>query len=307
MVSPKTNTKSKWRRFRPRTRGSLDDKTAYEPESLYGAARQLALTTYRHARPKLTYRSSAYRRSATAVRYLKRIRNERPEYNLALLILQAPGAARAQREMDSRHGGYRNREARVFELIDFNDTFVDTVLELDQTERAGFVQRCKIELDYFCQQIHTAMFSDSQFEAIVHGLSREIAVYLAALELGYDAQMASRVQDAMGVDMVITDPTSGKSINIDVKTHSSFHFRLIDLERQNRLNEEQRLQCELSGYCLSVNGRGNNAVETILFRVATDKLGPINDFVFHDIGPIATLLASAVHDHGYVRSNTVNY
>lgn len=293
-----TKIKNRWRRFRPTTRGRIDDITAYEPDSIYAKARVVALETYRRVRPRVGRRHNIYRQTTEAVRLLRQREVVDTVHLLALLILQAPGAARAQNELDKRHGGYRNREARVFELIDFNDVFVNTVLALSPVERIDFVERAKAELDYFASLLHVQGFTVEQFEAITHGLSREIAVFLAARRIGYVAHMSSRVQDAMGVDMAITDPDTKKSINIDVKTHSAYHFRLLELTNQNRMDEEKRLQCELAGYCLSMNGRGEQRVETILFRVATDRLGEIRNFEFTDTGPVATLLASAMHDHG---------
>src|SRR5690606_279189 len=112
-------------------------------------------------------------------------KNRLPEYFLASLILQAPNAVRAQREMDRRHGGYNNRQARLFELIDFNDTFVDTVLSLDEPLLTDFTQRLWHEIDIFCNAQRVDSFSLRQFDAIVHGLSREIAVYRGAKREGY--------------------------------------------------------------------------------------------------------------------------
>lgn len=288
----------KWQRFRPRTRGALDDPTAYEPDSLYASARRIVEETLRGAKPRFG-RHDAYQQTAEAVKHLASREPREPAYLLALLILQAPNAARAQHEMDEHHGGYRNREARLFELIDFNDTFVNTVLSLAPSELNTFSERLRVELDRFCDQLHVAGFSEHQFDAIVHGLSREIAVYLAARQLGYIAHMTSRVQDAMGIDMVITDPETRKSINIDVKTHSAYHFRLIELEHQHRLDEGKRYQCEMAGFCAVVNGHGDQAVHTVLFRIATDRLGEIRDFSFVDTGPVAALIAQALKSHGH--------
>lgn len=290
--------KKRWYHFRPRTRGPLDDPTAYQPGSLYAKARQIVDEALRQTKPRLARHADVYQQTAEAVKSLRNRDSHESAYLLAALILQAPNAARAQREMDQHHGGYRNREARLFELIDFNDTFVDTVLSLDAEILTEFNERLKVEINRFCSQLHVAGFDDHQYEAITHGLSREIAVYRAARSVGYIAHMTSRAQDAMGVDMVITDPETKKSINIDVKTHSAFHFRLIELEHQHRMDENKRYHCEMAGYCVVQNGHGDQAVETVLLRIATEILGEIHNFAFVDTGPIATLLASALHDHG---------
>lgn len=283
-----------WKRFHPALRGRLDDVTVYEPESLYGSARRIVDSALHETR----HRGGPLKRTQQAVSYLKQHPTQKSEYLLALLILQAPAAARAQRDMDRHRGGYKNRQARLFELIDFNDTFVDTVLTLDSKQLETFTDRFRAEVDTFCQRVGVEPFSDKQFEAIVHGLSREIAVFRGAKELGYHARMTSRVQDSMGVDMIITDPEQKKSLAIDVKTHSSFHFRLLDLQHQSRIDEQRRMQCELAGYCFIRNGSGPRAVDTILLRIATDRLGSIHHYRFVDLAAFGELLAHAIKDHG---------
>lgn len=283
-----------WKRFKPHLRGRLDDVTLYEPESVYAKAREILEMALRETDGK----GGALRRNERAVNYLKQHLTKQPEYLLASLILQAPAAAEAQRQMDAHKGGYKNREKRLFELIDFNDTFVDTVLSLDKETLETFTKRFRAEIDTFCERCGVLPFSDDQFEAIVHGLSREIAVYRSARELGYRVRMTSRVQDSKGIDMIITDPETKKSINIDVKTHSAFHFRLLDLQHQRRIDEQKRLDCELAGYCTIRNGNNHTAVETMLLRIATDRLGPIRHYEFVDTTEFAKLLRSAIDHQG---------
>ena len=198
---------------------------------------------------------------------LRRHSDDQPEHRLALLILQGPRAALAQRQMDKHPHGYHNKAQRVFELIDFNDAFVETVLLLPPDQLGVFVESLKLAIDGLCKLLRSPSFSSKQWEAITHGLSREVAVYLGAIAEGFQARMTSRQDDAMGVDMVVTDPQLRRSINLDVKTRSSFHFRLLDLVQEGRLSEEQRLRAELSGFCHIVNGHGANRVYTTLFRV----------------------------------------
>lgn len=290
---------NKWQRFRPRERrGALDDVTVYEQDTIYSRARSIvaeAMHDARSLRPDWSLKKVV--RAARSVRERSE-KNRLPEYFLAALILQTPNAVRAQAEMDKRHGGYNNRQARLFELIDFNDTFVDTVLSLDEALLSDFNQRLWHELEIFCSSQRVNNFTPKQFDAIVHGLSREIAVYRGAKKEGYIVRMTSRSQDAMGVDMIITDPETKKSIAIDVKTHSSFRWRLIELQRRRRLDEEKRLQCELAGFCTLRNGKGDNAVDTVLFRVATDRLGKITNYSFEDTTALGVLIGDALAHHG---------
>ncbi len=200
--------------------------------------------------------------------------------------------------MDRHYGGYKNRKARLYELIDFNDTFVDTVLALPEEELTGFTQRLRTELNALCAKLRVDGFDDDQFDAIVHGLSREIAVYRGAKKEGYQVRMTSRVQDAKGVDMIITDPRTKKSIGVDVKTHSSFHFRLLKLQRRNLIDEQRRLECELAGFCTIRNTRRSEQPDTVLLRIATSRLGPIANYSFRKTDKLAALIAGALKNHG---------
>lgn len=198
----------------------------------------------------------------------------------ALLIAQAPRAARAQAQMDGHAHGYQNKQARLFELIDFNDAFVSTVLALPDTELEGFVELARHELARFCAQVRGTMFSEQQYEAITRGLSREVAVYRGALLGGYRAEMTSRTQDALGVDMVVTDPATKQSINIDCKTSSSYRYRLQDLVREGRLSEDDALRADEIGYAWELNGNDSEQVEVVLMRIDPNELGDIKDFEF---------------------------
>jgi len=217
---------------------------------------------------------------------------------IALCVLQSPRAARAQVQMDKHHGGYKERKARLYELIDFNDAFVSSVLALPEEYLAEFNERLFTEMARFCKKLRVNSFNEAQFEAINHGLSREIAVYRGAIAEGLGAQMTNRVQDAKGVDMIITDPHTHRSINIDCKTSSSFHFRLVDRHRQGRMDEQDKVRCEAQGYCTTTNGKHEYAVEVVLVRIDTELLGKIHDFTFTDTSRLGMLLRSALEDHG---------
>lgn len=290
---------NKWQRFRPRERrGTFDDITVFEKDTIYVRAREVITEAMHQARSAKPSRS--LRRISRAAKIVKSRseQNQLPEYFLASLILQTPNAVKAQREMDRRHGGYNNRQARLYELIDFNDTFVDTVLSLDESLLEDFTQRLWHEIDVFCRAQRVDNFSLRQFDAIVHGLSREIAVYRGAKKEGYLARMTSRSQDAMGIDVIITDPETKKSIAVDVKTKAAFRWRLVQLEKRRRIDEEKRLQCELAGFCTMRNGKGEESVDVVLLRIATDRLGKIDNYSFNDTAALGGLIADALENHG---------
>lgn len=199
-----------------------------------------------------------------------------------LLILRAPAAAQAQHQMDKHPHSYHTDKGRLYELIDFNDTYVSTVLALDPAERSGFNELAYRHIDRFCRRMDVRPFTPEQFEAITRGLTREIAVYLGARQLGYRVTMTSRTQDALGVDMVITEPASGRVLNIDCKTASAYHYRLQDLVREGRLTKQEGAQADLDGYVRVVNGSDDEAVEVTLLRVDPNEVGDIIDFVFKE-------------------------
>jgi len=199
---------------------------------------------------------------------------------LALLIMQAPRAAHAQAMMDEYPHGYHDRQQRLFELIDFNDTLVATVLLLPDTMLGTFSARLKPELDSFCERMYSKKFSEEQFEAITHGLSREIAVFKAAENAGLGALMGSRTADAFGIDMQICDISTGRYINIDCKTSSSFHFRLKDLIHEGRMAPHDMIDAETKGWWEIVNRGNGKRAKIILLRVSQDELGEIKAYRF---------------------------
>lgn len=197
-----------------------------------------------------------------------------------LLLLRAPGAARAQEQMDSHPHGYHDKQARLLELIDFNDAFVSTVLALKHVQRQDFISIAKQEIEQMCKTSGSRSFSDEQYDAITRGLSREVAVYLGAIEQGYSVAMTSRSQDAMGVDMVITDPIQKRSLNIDCKTSSAYHYRIKDLVQQGRLTPQEGVTAEDLGYAHEINGQGSDAVAVTLLRIDPNEVGEIEGFTF---------------------------
>lgn len=201
---------------------------------------------------------------------------------LTLLMLLAPSAAQAQQQIDKHPHGFHDKQARIYDLIDFNDTYVATVLSLDKQHLQMFNKHLKIALDAACLRVGVRPFSDEQFEAITRGLTREIAVFRSALALGYEARMTSRREDAMGVDMVVREPESGLQVNLDIKSPSSYRYRLQDLVREGRMSEEELVQADIKGYAHEVNGHGGEAVDVVLMRIDANEVGEIVDFEFEE-------------------------
>lgn len=214
------------------------------------------------------------------------------EYLRTLLLAQTPRAARAQTQMDRHRHGYHHREKRLFELIDFNDAFVALTLATPTHQLPGLAARLWDEMSHFCRRLKTPMFSRDQYDAIVRGLSREIAVFKAAESEGFKVHMTSRVEDAFGIDMVITDPTTGRELNIDCKTPSAFRYRLEDLIKEGRITEAELLQADQDDF-LTVSqrrARDGMTVPVTLLCIRSDTLGEITDFTFDEPAKLTKLL-----------------
>lgn len=209
-------------------------------------------------------------------------KTEQQEYYRWLVVLQTPRAALAQLQMDSHKHGYHNREKRLYELIEFNDTFVNYVLATPHVQLPGLTERLKREMSEFCKQLRTPMFSDEQYDAIVRGLAREIAVYRTAKYHGFGVRMTSRADDAFGIDLVLTQPGTGKVLNVDCKTPAAFRHRLEDLVHHGRISEQDLIKGDQQGYLTILHRRDDEHVPVTLFCILPDRLGEISDFTFDE-------------------------
>jgi hypothetical protein len=192
--------------------------------------------------------------------------------------------------MDMHKHGYHNREKRLYELIDFNDTYVNLVLATPHGELKGFADKLKADMIAFCRRLNTEMFSDAQFEAITLGLSREIAVYRAARYQGFDARMTSRTEDAFGIDMYVTQPETGKVLNIDCKTPPSFRHRMEELLDHGKISEDQLLRADEKDFITVTHRRGQESVPVTMLCIRPDTLGDIHDFTFDEPEKLKRLL-----------------
>jgi hypothetical protein len=207
-----------------------------------------------------------------------------------LLVLQTPRAALAQAQMDAHPRGYRDREKRLYELIDFNDTFVSAVLAQPKAELPTFVPRMQLAMARFCKSQKAVSFTGEQFEAIVKGLSREIAVFLGAKELGFEVSMTSRTVDAFGIDMIIRHPSTGARLNIDCKTPSAFRHRMEDLLHQGRISENDLLKGDERGFLTVVHHHNKEIIPVTLLCILPDLLGEISNFTFDEPKKLKHLL-----------------
>lgn len=222
---------------------------------------------------------------------------------LRALILQAPQAALAQDVMDRHKHGYPARGERLNELIDFNDAFVSTVLALDQPLLGGHEVEVKRLIDWFCKRVGVGSFSADQYEAIVQGLSREIAVFRGVQKEGMLAAMTSRAKDALGIDMTISDPKTGRSVNVDCKAPSAYRHRIYDLLREGRLSEQEVTAAEALGYIAELNGHGRDKTEVVVWRIERERYGAIVAFDFLDTEPLARTIRDILDTYGTTNEN----
>lgn len=237
-------------------------------------------------------------------RNIDRLRERFAHTNQALdgyvaLLAQVPRAMLAQLQMDKFPHGYRNKQERLYELIDFNDTLVSTILALDQPRREEFSERTKQAADRICKRVGAPCFSEEQWDAIIRGLTREIAVYEAARENGFEAVMTDRAHDALGVDLQVRDPSDGRYINLDVKTPSSFRHRMEQLVQEDRLTERELVAGDQKSYIIEHNGHANNKqVEVIVLCILPDLFGDLANWRFVDSTSMRTKLNQLIRDHG---------
>lgn len=221
-----------------------------------------------------------------------------PLHGMIALLAQAPRASLAQIQMDKFPHGYRNKQERLYELIDFNDTLVSTVLLLNDDKKKVFADRAKQASDRICKRVGAPCFSDEQWTAIIRGLTREIAVYLAATENGLRAWLTDRVYDAMGIDIQVQDPENDRYINIDVKTPSSFRRRMEQLVREGRLTEAELMKGDERSYIIEFNGGKNRHIPIIVLCILPDLFGDLADWRFVDSIPMAQRLNYLIREHG---------
>ena len=282
-----------WRRFRPRQTGR---NTGDVFERVGVRLEQVLETVYGRGWPNV--RVEQLPEAINTQRQIVSHNNDAVEW-IVLLILQAPRAARAQEQMDRHHHGYRGREARLYELIDFNDAYVSSVLSLPGPYLPGFTNRAREEVNRFCEHVGARSFSDEQWEAITRGLSREVAVYRGAIAAGFSAEMTDRRSDALGVDMIIHDPETGRAVNIDCKTPSSYFLRLQELAQEGRLTEKQAIRADAQGHCMIVNGQGSESREIVLFRVSPEVFGEVEDFSFSNQPALGAVLRQVIIEYGH--------
>lgn len=214
------------------------------------------------------------------------------------LLAQVPRAVLAQIQMDKSPHGYHNKQERLYELIDFNDTLVGTILTLDQPHREEFAERVKQAADRICKRVGAPCFSEEQWGAIIRGLMREIAVYEAARENGFEAVMTDRAHDALGIDLQVRDPSDGRYINLDVKTPSSFRHRMEQLVQEARLTERELVAGDQKNYIIERNGHMGKQAEVIVLCILPDVFGDLANWQFVDSAPMRTKLNQLIRDHG---------
>lgn len=217
---------------------------------------------------------------------------------LVALLSQVPRAVLAQLQMDKYPHGYRNKQERLYELIDFNDTLISTILVMDDEHRKQFRERVKQAADRVSKRVGAPCFTNEQWDAIIRGLTREVAVYSAAKESGFNAWLTDRAHDALGVDLQVQDPEDGRYINIDVKTPSSFRHRMEQLIHEHRLTENELIIGDQQNYIIENNGHGKHKVQVIVLCILPDMFGDLVDWRFVNSEPMRHKLNRLIRDHG---------
>lgn len=307
--------KPHWKRFRPRYRRGknrpeytlrwrdkrIDDQLVTEPQTVKYVCNS---TDFFDCAEEEVVSLLQRRPEVNALdRHIERLRKRHeksglPQDGLVALLAQAPRAVLAQLQMDQFPHGYRNKQERLYELIDFNDTLVASILPMSDELRQQFAERTKQAADRICKRVGAPCFTNEQWTSIIRGLTREVAVFLAATESGFNAWLTDRAHDALGIDMQVQDPENRRYINIDVKTPSSFRHRMEQLVKENRLTERELLQGDRNSYIIEHNGRGSYRVEVVVLCILPDLFGDLADWRFVDPELMRVKLNQLIRDHG---------
>lgn len=303
--------RDRWRHFAPRRNRrlrpyrrrdvSLDYKHTYEPQPVqfvcnstdFFDCAEEDVVSYLQRRPEIHALDG--RIDALRARFEK---TWLAHDGMVALLAQVPRAVLAQMQMDRFEHGYRNKKERLYELIDFNDTLVSLVLVMDDSLRCQLDERGKQAADRICLRVGAPCFSNEQWRAIIRGLTREVAVFLAAKEQGFRVLMTDRAHDALGIDMQVQDPEDGRYINIDVKTPSSFRHRMEELVREGRLSERELYEGDQQSYIIEHNGHGLARAEVVVLCILPDLFGDLADWRFVDPDPMRHKLNQLIRDHG---------
>ena len=304
------NLRHHWRSFRPRSSAQgaykgrnrkLDKQHTYQPQQVvyeadntdvFDIAEQRVVSMIQR-RPEIDNLDKRIEPLRGRFAETKQIQD-----GLAALLAQVPRAVLAQLQMDSFPRGYRNKQKRLFELIDFNDTLVSTILLMDDTLRCQFENHVKEAADRICKRVGAPCFTDEQWTSIIRGLTREVAVYLAALENGFEALLTDRVSDALGIDVQIRDPNDRRYINIDVKTPSSFRHRMEQLVHEARLSESELMEGDKRSYVVEYNGHGSQRTQIIVLCILPDLFGDLADWRFVNSGPMRDMINRLIREYG---------
>ncbi len=214
------------------------------------------------------------------------------------LLEATPDAVLAQRQQDKHHHGYRQQQKRIRTLIAFNDLFVEAVLAMSSEGLVGLADRIFKDMKKTCKRYKTPCFSEEQFQAIVQGLSREVAIFLGVHQEGLAARMTSRIDDGLGVDMQIIDPASRRYINLDCKSPSAYRHRLYDLVREGRLDESTQNRAMQEGFVQIKNGHGANTFFVILMEISEEEFGSITDFTFESTHVLGDKMKEIIEQYG---------
>jgi hypothetical protein len=167
---------------------------------------------------------------------------------IALALLEAPAATRAQREMDAhRQKGLRNADYDTSTravahhnatLIHFSDHLGQAAEYMRDDMVETFSDRLYSRMNNILAiQYGQEIFTPSEYAACIAGVSREVAMQKALrdeLPAGYDVRSSTVVENARGVDKIASDD-EGREIGMDVKADQTYRVTV------NRLGENGSL------------------------------------------------------------------
>jgi hypothetical protein len=96
----------------------------------------------------------------------------------------------------------------------------------------------------------------------------------------------------------VRDPESGRYINLDVKTPSSFRHRLEDLVQEGRLTDHELIEADERSYAIETNGHNGGSVQVIVLCMLPDTFGEFGHFRLQNSEPMRQMLNFLIREYG---------
>lgn len=207
---------------------------------------------------------------------------------IALITLELPTAARAQRALDSNGHRGQDRETQVATLSQFNKDVAGVLAYLPPSMIADFAERFVDQAESLLEQrLGLPVYDRKGFYTVMAGVMREVAVIRALdsnMPDGWHVEHATVEQDVHGTDLtVVTD--KNERLAMDIKSQNSFYRKVMKLRDFGHLSHDEAEKALTSGYFYSDLKVQDDEAGAVCI-VNADSLGEIRHFQYNDAEPV---------------------